>query len=88
MDFCVGTQMLATVRLIPRGSELPLNLNGVATGTIFTVVRYEDHTSCVALTYEQTPGDPTTVRSIIYDCRCLCGVICETPASAAGLAGL
>jgi hypothetical protein len=80
--------MQPTVRLVPRGTELPLNLNGVVTGTIFTVVKYEHDSSCVALTFEQTPGDPTSLRTIIYDCRCLCGVICEPVVANGGLVGL
>ena len=70
-NFCsMGQQQV--VQLVLKGAQEPLS---VAPGqaTDFTVVSFDPETCCAVFSFRQT-GNET--RTIVLDCRCICGIIC------------
>ncbi|MQR96731.1 hypothetical protein [Fictibacillus phosphorivorans] len=60
------------VQLVLKGADGAL---GVSPGqaTDFTVVSFDPETCCAVFSFRQT-GNET--RTIVLDCRCICGIIC------------
>ena len=73
-NFCSMGQP-QVVQLILKGASLP---QGVAAdqSTDFTVVSYDAESHCAVFSYLQTA---TETRTIVLDCRCICGIICVPP---------
>jgi hypothetical protein len=84
VDFCRVGAVQPVVRLIPKGHNVPLNLEGGTTadsiGTLFTLVSYDAFTHTAIFTYDAgAPGAPV-IRQVALDVRSLAGIICVTPA--------
>lgn len=61
------------VNLLPKGEDDYLNLYGSShRPTPFTLVSFDPKTCCGKFTYPYGSGRST--RTIILDCRCLCGI--------------
>jgi hypothetical protein len=74
-DFCrLGQPTL--IRVIPKGSEEPLDVNASEFGTDFTLVRFDPKTCCVILSYTEGIAPNGITRTIVLDCRCICGIVC------------
>ncbi|MBY6036302.1 hypothetical protein KUV80_06545 [Fictibacillus nanhaiensis] len=64
------------IRVIPKGADEPLDVNGSDYGTEFTLVRFDPETCCVVLSYYTGVRPSGYTQTVVLDCRCLCGVIC------------
>ncbi|MBH0170572.1 hypothetical protein [Fictibacillus sp. 18YEL24] len=89
-NFCtMGQQQV--VQLILKGASDPL---GVAPGqaTDFTVVSFDPETCCAVFSFRQGgPGAPSggnETRTIVLDCRCICGIICVPERNGGSTVGL
>ncbi|ANC76672.1 hypothetical protein ABE65_007605 [Fictibacillus phosphorivorans] len=72
-NFC---SMAAQQRLliVLKGASTPLSLGGETTPTIFTLVRFDDDSSCAVFSYlDATTG---LNQTFVIDCRCICGIVC------------
>ena len=70
-NFCTMGQP-QVVQLVLKGADEPLSVayNGV---TDFTVVSFDPETCCAVFSFRQTEYE---TRTIVLDCRCICGIIC------------